>query len=46
MDGANLVTEYRRADFTQPNGAVEAFERFVQPAGTNQVARERLAPSV
>ncbi len=46
MDGANLVTEYRRADFTQPNGAVEAFERFVQPAGANQVARERLAPSV
>ena len=46
IDPAQLVTEYRRADLDDPQGATVAFERFTQPSGLNQVVREVLAPSV
>jgi phosphodiesterase/alkaline phosphatase D-like protein len=45
LDGSQLVTEYRRTDVTSPTGATTAFERFTQPSGANNVARETLAPS-
>jgi len=38
-----LVTEYRRSDVLDPNGATLPFERFVQPAdGSNNPSRESL----
>jgi alkaline phosphatase D len=41
---SQLVTEYRRSDISNPAGATFPFERFTQPAGTNTVSRETLAP--
>ena len=44
LDGGQLVTEYRRSDIFNPNGATTTFERFTQPAGSNTVSRESFAP--
>ena len=44
VDGSQLVTEYRRSDYTIPNGATTTFERFTQPVNVNRVTRETLAP--
>ncbi|MEA2126946.1 MAG: alkaline phosphatase [Solirubrobacteraceae bacterium] len=43
-DANQLVTEYRKSDLTSSSGATVAFDRFTQPAGTNRVTRESLAP--
>ena len=40
--GAQLVTEYRRSDILDPNGATLPFERFVQADGSNNPSRESL----
>jgi alkaline phosphatase D len=40
--GAQLVTEYRRSDVLDPNGATAPFERFVQPDGANSPSRQSL----
>ena len=40
LDDAQLVTEYRRSDIRHPAGGTAAFERFVQPAGANDAARQ------
>jgi alkaline phosphatase D len=37
-----LITEYRATPRTSPAAPTTAFERFVQPAGSNQFARQRL----
>jgi alkaline phosphatase D len=42
LDGANLVTEYRASDISRPDGGTAPFERFTQPANTNNPIRERL----
>ena len=42
LDSANLVTEYRCSDIMQQYGGTVPFERFTQPAGANEVTRERL----
>jgi len=42
-DGA-LVTEFRRSDLSSSGGGTVPFERFVQPAGVNRVARESFDP--
>jgi alkaline phosphatase D len=47
--GANdelLLTEYRTSDVTSSSGRTIPFDRFAQPAGTNRVTRESLAPPV
>ena len=44
LDADRIVTEYRRSDISSPAGATEIFERFTQPTGVNNVARETLAP--
>jgi phosphodiesterase/alkaline phosphatase D-like protein len=41
---AQLVTEYRRSDILDPNGATAPFERFTQPDGTNNPSRQSLSP--
>ena len=46
LDRDRLVTEYRRSDLRSPAGATQTFERFIQPAGVSDVARESLAPPV
>ena len=46
LDGAQLVTEYRRSDVSSPAGMTQTFERFTQPAGVNGNTRESLAPPV
>jgi alkaline phosphatase D len=38
-----LTTDFRRTDLYAPRGRTEAFERFVQPAGANNLVRQRLA---
>ncbi len=44
-DGTQLVTEYRSSDLSSSAGATKGLDRFVQPAGTNRVSREVLAPA-
>jgi alkaline phosphatase D len=39
-----LVAEYRSSDLTVPFGGTAAFERFVQPAGANNLQRESVPP--
>jgi alkaline phosphatase D len=39
-----LVTEYRSSDISVPYGGTAPFERFVQPAGANNLQRERVPP--
>jgi alkaline phosphatase D len=46
LDGSQLVTEYRQSDFSSPAGATTVLERFVQPAGANDVSRESFARTV
>lgn len=43
FDPGQLTVEYRRSDLFSPEGRTQAFERFVQPAGVNNFARQRLA---
>ncbi len=45
-DNDQLVTEYRSSDLSSSAGATHGLDRFVQPAGTNRVSREVLAPPV
>jgi phosphodiesterase/alkaline phosphatase D-like protein len=40
LETTQLVTEYRRSDLSNPAGATTTFERFTQPAGSNNVTRE------
>ena len=40
FDDRQLVTEYRRSDITRPDGITAPFERFTQPAGLNDTARD------
>lgn len=42
MDAARLVTDYRTTAYLVPDGPTASFERFTQPAGTNQIQRQRL----
>jgi phosphodiesterase/alkaline phosphatase D-like protein len=42
--GSELVTEYRRSDILDPLGGTATFERFVQPAGTNNMTRQSVSP--
>ena len=44
VDAANLVMEYRYSDVTVPTGGTLLLERFTQPAGVNDVARQSFAP--
>lgn len=44
LDATQLVTEYRRSDLWHPDGATMTFERFTQPAGTNELQRESFPP--
>ena len=46
LDGAQVVTEYRQSDRSTPAGATTVLERFVQPAGANDVSRESFASAV
>lgn len=39
-----LVTEYRSSDILVPFGGTAPFERFVQPAGANNLQRESVPP--
>jgi alkaline phosphatase D len=40
FEDAQLVTEYRQSDITRPDGLTVPFERFTQPSGVNDVARQ------
>ena len=40
--GSQLVTEYRRSDVLDPEGATMPFERFVQADGSNRPSRQSL----
>ena len=42
LDDGRLVVEYRRSDIARPDGLTVPFERFTQPAGVNDVARQPL----
>ena len=42
FDAQQLVTEFRRSDIYSPQGPTAAFERFTQPAGTNNFTRQPL----
>jgi phosphodiesterase/alkaline phosphatase D-like protein len=44
LSADRLVTEYRTADVLSPNAPTAPFARFTQPAGTNLLAREAVAP--
>ena len=46
LDGAQLVTEYRRSDVTTPAGVTLPLERFTQPVNTSDITRESAAPPV
>jgi phosphodiesterase/alkaline phosphatase D-like protein len=46
LDAGQVVTEYRQSDLSTPAGATTVLERFVQPAGVNDVSRESFAPPV
>jgi alkaline phosphatase D len=46
IDDSQLVTEYRQSDYSVPTGATAVIERFVQPAGANDVSRESSASRV
>jgi len=43
FEDGRLVTEFRRSDITRADGLTVPFERFTQPAGVNDAAREPLA---
>ncbi len=44
IDGGQITTDYLASDFSQVAGATTPFERFVQPANSNQL--QRMAPPV
>jgi alkaline phosphatase D len=46
LDRGQVVTEYRQSDLSAPTGGTRVLERFVQPAGANDVSRESFASPV